>query len=99
MEQKNNIPRDLQIALAHENNKVNDLYVQSIRDKSAELYHTTEEIATLRKAVKALYDAVVTQHPQIKERKEIADMLEWFDTIENIKANLRDELGLNKEDA
>lgn len=96
MKNEKSISRDVQIALARENEKTKELYVQSVRDKSAELYHTTDETATLRKAVKALYDAVVTQHPALAERKEITEMLEWFDTIENIKTSLRAELGLEE---
>ena len=95
---KNNemIQRDMQISLARETDKLADLYVKGVREGSKEMYHSTEEIAILRKAAKVLYDAVVTQHPHIKERKEIAEMLEWFNEIEKLKASLRAELGMEE---
>lgn len=92
-----NISRDMQISLAQENDRLNELYIQNVRDKVAELYHLTEEVSMLRKGMKVFYDAIVTQHPNLAERKEITEMLEWFDSIEELKAKLRAELGFLEE--
>ena len=91
---KTSISRDMQIELARDNSSLEKLYVTGVRKGSAERYHPTDEVAILRKAIKVLYDAVVMQHPDLAERKEIAEMLEWFNAIEKLKESLRSELGI-----
>ena len=90
----NDISHEMQISLSQDNDKLNDLYLQRVRDEIEALYHLTEEVSMLRKGMKVFYDAIVTQHPTIANRKEITEMLEWFNAVESLKAKLRSELAI-----
>lgn len=51
-----------------------------------------EESARARKAIYLLLTIVAEQHPEIKELQAYKEALEWFNTFEDIKAEVDKEL-------
>lgn len=55
-----------------------------------------EEKARARKSIHLMLTLMAEEHPHIKELPAYKEAIEWYETFENIKADVDDELGIKE---
>ena len=78
-------------ALAQKNGKINELYIQNVREAVDEEYKKADEIAILRKAVAYLFTLIASLHEGEIDNAEFA---EYNAKIEQLKSEKKTELGI-----
>lgn len=78
---------DMELMLAKANHVEEEKYPQLVEEEIKKTHKTSgNEIAILRKAIKALADAMNVPLPQ--------EFLDYYNEIEGIKDNVKSELGM-----
>ena len=75
--------------LAADNNKQRELYVRRIHDRGRKEMSVDEQLARLRKFCYRMYSIMLKEHPSLSEDPAFREMLEFFDTFEKIKTDVK----------
>lgn len=90
------VNRDKQLYLASANNKNEDLYTQEVRRRVKELYLLEDEVANLRKMLNRAFEIIITLHGSEISDEVVAEFKAYFNKVEQIKKDLKEEIGLNE---
>ena len=75
--------------LARDNDKQRELYVRRIHDRGREEMPVDEQLARLRKFCYRMYTIILKEHPNLSEDAAFKEMLEFFETFEQIKTDVK----------
>ena len=92
------IDRNKEIFLAKQNDTLEKLYVQDVRKAVAKKHKPVDEIAILRKMLHRVFDLVVELHGEEIRDEVINEFNEYFTEVEQIKSNIKEELGYEDTD-
>ena len=88
--------REKEILLAKKNDVCDKLYVQDVRKSVAEDFSREDELALHRKMMKEMFELIVELHGSEVISEVIDKFMAYFDRVEQIKSNVKEELGLNE---
>ena len=86
--------RTLDEALFIENGLAKEKAVTDINEKVGTMFSPQEEQGRGRKAIYLLLTYMAEMHPEIKDRPEYKEAIEWYESVEAIKAEVKEGLGL-----
>lgn len=90
------VTRAEEIYLAKKNGKLKQLYHRDIRKAIKKKKRMEDELAITRKMLKRVFELVVELHGSEVSDAVIEEFKEYFDSVEQIKIDLKEELGLNE---
>lgn len=86
--------RTLDEALFIENGLAKEKAVTDINEKVRKEIPQPEAEGRGRKAIHLLLTYMAEMHPEIKDRPEYKEAIEWYESVEAIKAEVKEGLGL-----
>lgn len=90
------IDRSKELFLTKANDSLSDLYAQDVRKSVAKEFQTGDELALHRKMMKEMFYLIVELHGSEVRSDVIDKFMAYFDKVEQIKSNVKEELGLNE---
>lgn len=90
------IDREKELFLSKANNSLDDLYAQDVRKSVAREFKTGDELAMHRKMMKEMFELIVELHGSEVRSEVIDKFMAYFDRVEQIKSDVKEELGLNE---
>lgn len=88
------VDRKKEIFLTKKNDVLDKVYVRDVRKSVAKKHKPVDEIAILRKMLHRVFDLVVELHGEEIRDEIIAEFNEYFNEVEKIKADVKEELGI-----
>lgn len=88
------VDREKELFLSEQNNAVDELYAQDVRKNVAKEFQAGDELALHRKMMKEMFELIVELHGSEIKSDVIDKFMAYFDRVEQIKSNIKEELGI-----
>ena len=88
------VDREKELFLSEQNGAIDELYAQDVRKNVAKEFQAGDELALHRKMMKEMFELIVELHGSEVKSDVIDKFMAYFDKVEQIKSNVKEELGI-----